>query len=101
MNYADYIDTFYTHPLINPLLYEDKLVELKDIALFAFVGREDMLMDDSIEWATLWRQAGGSVCLDIFDEVMHGFFQISPASPHCMEALEVVYKRYQEACELI
>lgn len=101
VNYSDYIDAFYSHPFIVPPLYGDKFRELKDVALFAFVGREDLLMDDSTELAMLWKEAGGSVCLDIFDDVMHGFFQISPVSPHCTEALEVVYKRYQEACGLI
>lgn len=101
VNYSDYIDSFYSHPFINPILYEDRLGELKDVALFTFVGREDVLMDDSIELTRLWKRAGGSVCLDIFHDVMHGFFQISPASPHCTEALEVVYRRYQEACGLI
>lgn len=54
VNRADYIDSFFAHPFINPLLYEDKLEELKEVALYAMVGTADFLLDHSIELARLW-----------------------------------------------
>ena len=53
-NRADYIESFYAHPFINPLLYEDKFEELKEVALYVMVGTADFLLDHSIELARLW-----------------------------------------------
>ena len=98
VNYADYVDSFYTHAFINPLLYEDKFHELKEVSLFTFVGTADFLMDDSIELARIWK---GKTCLDLFENAVHGFLSLSPVSAEAREASKVVIERYREACGLI
>ena len=98
VNYADYIDSFYNHPFINPVLYGDRFGELKDVSLFTFVGTADFLMDDSIELARVWK---GKTCLDLFENAVHGFLSLSLVSGEAREASEVVIERYREACGLI
>ena len=97
-NRADYLFSFFSHPLINPFLYRHQFDQLKEIALFLFVGKYDFLLDQNIELSKLWQ---GSVCLDVFDKLIHGFLPFHGFSVECSEALEVVVKRFQEACGLI
>ena len=96
--YADYIDSCFNHPFINPLLYTEKMDELKEVALFTFAGTADFLMDDSVELARVWK---GKTCLDLFENAVHGFLSLSPVSAEAKEATEVVIERYREACGLI
>ena len=124
MNRADYIDSFYSHPFINPLLYEDKFEELKEVALYVLAGTADFVMDHSIELARLWcvrtpslfcvatssivnlrmlllsKNRKGKVSLDLFEQTTHGFMQFAAFSAESREALQMVIRRHQEACFL-
>lgn len=55
MNRSEYIASFFQHPLINPLLYEHKLDELKSVDLYCCVGNDDFALDSSIEMARTWK----------------------------------------------
>lgn len=96
-NYADYIDSWFDHPFINPLLYEDKFHELKDVALFTFSGTYDFLMDDSIELARMWK---GKTTMDLFLNAVHGILSLISVSTEASEAFEIITLRFQEACGL-
>lgn len=95
---ADYIVTFYNHPFINPIVYKDKFEELKDVALYAFIGKDDFFTDEAIEMTRIWK---GKKRLDIFDNIFHGFFQLNFLSSDTRYAFEVAIMRFQEACGLI
>lgn len=97
-NYADYIDSWFNHPFINPVLYGDKFHELKDVALFTFAGTNDFLQDDSIELARMWK---GKSTLDLFLNAVHGILSLTSVSTEANEAFEVIVERFQEACGLI
>lgn len=96
-NRADYIATFYDNPLINPATFS-KFEELKDTKLFCLTGANDMMQDDSIELAKKWK---GDVCLDVFNNMPHGFLHLKYLNAETKLILDLVTRRIQEACGLI
>ena len=55
MNRAEYIGSFYDHPFIEPLLYEDQFDELKQINLYCMVGNLDCTLDCSVDLVRMWK----------------------------------------------
>lgn len=97
-NRADYVTSFYDHPFIEPILYKEKFDELKEIDLYALAGNDDVLLDDCLELASLWK---GKRCLDVFENVIHGFLNFYLLSDTMNDAFEITVDRFQEACGLI
>ena len=55
MNRAEYIASFFDHPFIEPLLYEDRFDQLKNIDLYCLVGNNDCMLDSSVDMARMWK----------------------------------------------
>jgi len=92
---CDYINSFFDHSIVSPLLYGDKFDELKKISLYVFAGNLDQTIDDCIEIARVWK---GDTCLDTFDDIIHGFLMFNSSTDKSREAFQLVISRFQEAC---
>ena len=74
MNRAEYIDSFFDHPFINPLLYQDQLDELKSVDLYCCVGNDDCALDSSIELARIWKGNNLLLTREKIDSILIAFF---------------------------
>lgn len=82
-----------SNPYISPLMYE-RFDRHKDTKLFMIALHFDPFLDDNVTMAKKWQ---GTVEMDVFDGLQHGFLNFMPFVDEARKANETCIRRLREA----